>query len=268
MDANFSLGPTTPSPNASLLNIAVTTLTGRVITIFFYTAAIFLTATGNLVVIIVFASGRRSSTDIRSYLINLSVFDLMIGIFCLPFTFTQIYINYWPFPSFMCTVVLYIQLVSVTGSVTTNMAIGVDRLWVVKYPLRSRVTKSRTRIVIVLIWSISLCVSSVQFGISRTDKNGQCLENWNDSAYQKAYTIFLGIFTYLLPLTILSYTYCAVALNLWRRNLPGIVNEVRDYQQLRSKMRVSNGKRDHGKSFTKKGNLPRFFYDNQGRTYL
>ena len=54
-----------------------------------YVIAIILGAGGNIISIIVFTKGRRCNTDIRAFLINLALADLMMAIICLPFSFTS-----------------------------------------------------------------------------------------------------------------------------------------------------------------------------------
>lgn len=65
---------------------------------------------GNLVVIVVLATGRRSKTDLRVFLLNLAVADLTMAVFCMPFTFTTTMLHDWIFGASMCTVVLFLQV--------------------------------------------------------------------------------------------------------------------------------------------------------------
>lgn len=67
---------------------------------------------GNSLVIVVFSCGKRSRSDLRGFLINLAVADLVMAIFCTPFTFTHTIMNHWPFSNALCPLVLYMQLVS------------------------------------------------------------------------------------------------------------------------------------------------------------
>lgn len=224
----------------------------RIVLIVLYTVTIILSVGGNLLVIIVFTVGKRSRTDLSGFLINLAVSDLIMAIFCLPFTFTMTMLSNWIFSAPMCPIVLYMQLVSVTASVCTNMAIGVDRFWVVTFPLRSRFTKSRSKVVIALIWAVSLGLSSVQLVVGRTITtevapgvfSTECLEMWPEpqTTWRRAYTFFILTLTYLLPLGILSITYGIVGIKLWQRTAPGNADEARDMQQHRSKRKVSYSK--------------------------
>lgn len=223
----------------------------QVVLIILYTLTAVVSMTGNTLVILVFTLGRRSRSDLRGFLINLACADLIMTLFCMPFTFTMTMLNDWIFSAPMCPVVLYMQTVSVTASVCTNMAIGIDRFWVVMYPLRSRITKSRSKTTIVIIWVISLGLSSVQLVVGRTVPGlevtpgvwtADCVEVWPEprETWRTCYTFFILVLTYVLPLIILSFTYGFVGCRLWQRTAPGNADVTRDMNQLRSKLKVSD----------------------------
>lgn len=199
---------------------------------------------GNGFVILVFARGRRSRTDLRPFLINLAVSDLVMAVFCMPFTFIYTMLNTWIFSKPMCPIVLFFQLFSVTGSVFTNMAIGIDRFLAVMFPLRSRLTKQRAKYVILVIWMCATAISSVQFfvgrAVDRPDGGMDCYEEWDHPTKRKLYTIFIFVITYVIPLLILSVTYSIIGILLWKRTAPGNRDHVRDMHQLRSKRKVSH----------------------------
>lgn len=55
---------------------------------FLYGVNIFISVAGNFLVIFVFTYGRKSRTELAPYLINLAVSDLVMAVFCMPFTST------------------------------------------------------------------------------------------------------------------------------------------------------------------------------------
>ena len=211
-----------------------------------YTLTTLLSVVGNILVIIVFSCGKFSRTDLRGFLVNLAVADLIMALFCMPFTFTMTMLSNWVFSQPMCPIVLYMQTVSVTASVSTNMAIGVDRFWVVTFPLKSLMTKSRSKVVIGVIWVLALGISSIQLFIGKAQAtmvlDGRviydCVEEWPHDGYRRAYTFFILVSTYVMPLTILTLTYGIVGWKLWQRTAPGNRDEERDKNQLRSKRKV------------------------------
>jgi len=141
----------------------------KIILIILYTLTMLLSVVGNVLAIAAFiVSHAHSQTDLRWYLVNLAVADLIMALFCMPFTFTFTMLGDWVFSAPMCPVVLFFQMVSVTASVFTSVAIGVDRFWVVFYPLRSRITSSRAPVVIGSIWIAAAALSSAQLAVGRS----------------------------------------------------------------------------------------------------
>lgn len=212
--------------------------------ILLYTVTTLLSIVGNAFVVIVFARGRRCRTDLRPFLINLSIADLIMALFCLPFSFSTVMLKTWIFSKPMCPIVLFVQLLSVTASVFTNMAIGIDRFMAVTFPLKSRLTSSRSKFVISAIWIVSIGLSSVQLVVGRAVDVPQfgyieCMENWPQGDFRRIYTLFVLFSTYILPLFTLAITYSIVGRILWRRTSPGNADEARDLHQLRSKRKVS-----------------------------
>jgi len=51
-------------------------------------------------------------SDLRWYLVNLAAADLVMAVFCMPFTFTYTMLNDWVFSAPMCPVVLFFQMAS------------------------------------------------------------------------------------------------------------------------------------------------------------
>lgn len=70
---------------------------GQALLIALYSATSVLSLLGNIVVIIVQLYGRESSKNIRKYLLNLAISDLVTGVGSVPFTFTSIVYGHWVF---------------------------------------------------------------------------------------------------------------------------------------------------------------------------
>ncbi|XP_061175438.1 substance-K receptor-like [Saccostrea echinata] len=209
--------------------------------IFLYSITTFLSLAGNILVVLVFVKGRRSRTDLRLFLINLAVSDLIMAAFCMPFTFADSIMGYWVFTAPLCPIVLFFQIFSVCGSVFTNVAIGIDRFMAVSFPLHSRITYKRGKYVIALVWVCAFSLSVVQLFVGRsTVYNGRviCNEDWPNPKSRPLYTLFIMILTYMLPLIILLLTYSIVGIMLWKRTAPGNKHYERDRHQLRSKIKV------------------------------
>ncbi|XP_063586925.1 RYamide receptor-like [Penaeus indicus] len=182
----------------------------------------------------------------------------------------------WIFAPEFCRIVAFMQHVSVTCSVYTLVAIGVDRYKALIHPLNTRWTKSRARLVIGGIWLFSVVISLVPLIVSdsvRYDWDGEqspghhspklrfsplafppplpppprwyyeCKENWpktQDELYEKTYTVLLFIFTFVLPVVGLGYTYLSIVGMMCSYRMPGNAEPFRDQQQFLAKVKVIN----------------------------
>ncbi len=99
----------------------------QVIIISLYSATAFISLGSNLVTIIVLLKGDRISSELWKFLVNLSVSDIAMSIFSIPFTYTGFMLGRWIFPPHLCPIVNFAQLCSVFVSVWTLTIIGIDR---------------------------------------------------------------------------------------------------------------------------------------------
>lgn len=107
-----------------------------------YTSIFVLALVGNGVVCYIVYSSPRMKTVTNYFIVNLAVGDIMMSLFCVPFSFVSILLlQYWPFGSLLCHLVNYSQAVSVLVSAYTLVAISIDRYMAILWPLRPRVSK-------------------------------------------------------------------------------------------------------------------------------
>ena len=107
-----------------------------------------------------------------------------------------------------------------------------DRYWAVGYPLRKRLTKSRAKVVIGIIWVASAALAAPELYASHVKplpwlgegKEG-CDELWSDKE-RRIFTLFLLCFTYIIPVCLLMFTYLRIAMILYQRSQPDIRTHV------------------------------------------
>jgi len=99
----------------------------QVILVILYSTTAFISLASNLITIIVLIKGDRISSELWKYLINLSVSDIAMSLFSIPFTYTGFMLNHWIFPNELCPIVNFAQTCSVFVSVWTLTIIGIDR---------------------------------------------------------------------------------------------------------------------------------------------
>jgi hypothetical protein len=251
--------------------------------ILLYSFSIVLSVFGNFLVIMVMCCS-SSYLDISFYLINLSVFSLLMSIFCIPFTFVNALLGRWIFNSFMCPFTNFIQLLSVNGCILTLTLLAINRFYAVAYPLKYNTEHTRHHIhkSLFIIWMSSIGLSAIQLFIYKSSKvefnsnnisnNGYynvdiqskennnesitnklnesslfqlmsrenqnetavdnypsawycvCREVWVESdesasaKYYLAYTVWIFLQTYLIPVLILIIMYSKIIYILWNRN--------------------------------------------------
>lgn len=209
---------------------------------------------GNVVAIVVLTRGRRTSRNLSKYLINLSLSDILMSIFSIPFTYTNFIMGRWIFPPETCPLVQSIQVWSVFVSIYTLTIIGVDRYIAITRPFVKNIwSKSFAPIVVSLTWLLGFILSLVIWFFSEATPlitinsadNGNityydCRENWGSMTNEQIYTMTLFLIVFAIPLLILIYVYGSITAKLWTHSAPGNRNAARDGAQSRAKRKVIN----------------------------
>jgi hypothetical protein len=92
-----------------------------------YSATAIIAVIANILAIIILVNQKRSSADLRKYLINLAIADMSMAAFSLPFTYSDFMYGYWRFPQIFCPLTHFITICSVCISIFTLTAIGIER---------------------------------------------------------------------------------------------------------------------------------------------
>ena len=83
--------------------------TQQIITIPIYCLVFLLSVVGNLLVIITLIQNKRMRTVTNVFLLNLSVSDLLLAVFCMPFTIVPIMLKNFIFGPVICVMIRYLQ---------------------------------------------------------------------------------------------------------------------------------------------------------------
>ncbi|XP_076348075.1 cholecystokinin receptor-like [Tachypleus tridentatus] len=192
-----------------------------------YTFILLLAVVGNVLVIVTLAVNKRMRTVTNVFLLNLSVSDLLLGVFCMPFTLVGVLMREFIFGDVMCRLIPYLQAVSVSVSAWTLVSMSVERYYAICHPLKSREwqTLSHAYRMIGAVWVGSiLCMLPIAVlselqplrGIDRF----KCRENWPSKATEKLFNIFLDALLLVTPLLIMVITYLLITITLWRAMRP------------------------------------------------
>ncbi|XP_076372857.1 QRFP-like peptide receptor [Tachypleus tridentatus] len=226
----------------------------------FYVLVIVVALVGNIGVILAVAFNRALRSTINCYLLNLSVADLFICAFCMwVHLVDNLFKPTYVFGVFMCKFNGFAQMTCLTSSVLTLSAIACDRFVGVLFPLRARITKQRTGLVISIIWLISMTVS-IPFLIYRRHYAFQwknflefhCGESWPqkieyDPSLEKCitsypskqlYYTFITFTLFFIPVVIMTVAYTMIIWKLWVNKVPGERNQANINVQHNAKKKV------------------------------
>ncbi|XP_053699148.1 RYamide receptor-like [Sabethes cyaneus] len=226
----------------------IATLRFQILIYLAYTAIFLVSIVGNVAVFLVVAFIPRMQTVTNYFIANLAVGDILMTIFCIPFSFVSIFVlQYWPFGAAICQLVNYSQAISVLISAYTMIAISADRYIAIMYPFRPRVTKKIAKFLILLVWTGALFTAApipvFSTLIQPTEWYDQCdlsicTEVWPDDRSDWNYSITLITLQFLLPLVVLVFTYSRIAFKVWAKIPPGESVKQRDQRILRSKRKM------------------------------
>ncbi|CAB3407699.1 unnamed protein product [Caenorhabditis bovis] len=168
---------------------------------------------GNLLVVSAVATNRTMRNPLNLVLMNLAVADLLILVFCLPLTvINDVTKTFW-FSTVFCKSVLFIQNTSVYVSIMSLVFITFERWRAITYPLKPALLK--TRRAIPALWLAAMLFSSPEpFTLQllpavfarpnfTTTWGTQCKETWSHT-FQRNYQLAQALFSYLLPLIVIS----------------------------------------------------------------
>ncbi|CAF3507224.1 unnamed protein product [Rotaria sp. Silwood1] len=194
---------------------------------------ILLTIGGNLVVLFAFCNDPHLLTPSNNFLLSMAIADLLVGLICMPFySYAQMQ-NSWPFGKLFCKIWITIDDVVTMASVLSIVAITIERYWSINHSVhyRRHTTKTRIRIVSVLIWLIPFLnfAPGIWFLESYQDTH---LSNQIDSnittknkfecigAYHShtVYLIIAQINFFAWPLIVIIVLNALIVVNLYKRS--------------------------------------------------
>ncbi|XP_067420714.1 gastrin/cholecystokinin type B receptor [Emydura macquarii macquarii] len=218
---NRSLGdPLRSPPGPSELDLTVRIL--------LYSLIFLLSVVGNSLVALVLALNRRLRTVTNSFLLSLALSDLMLALCCMPFTLLPSLMGTFVFGQAVCKIMAYLMGVSVSVSISSLVAIAIERYSAICKPLHSRVWQTRSHAcrVIAGTWLLALLLMLPYAVYSSTvplprpppacSPLCQCRHRWPSHAFSQAWYILLLLILFFIPGVVMSVAYGLISRELCR----------------------------------------------------
>ncbi|KAM7407251.1 hypothetical protein PAMA_003127 [Pampus argenteus] len=194
--------------------------------ILLYSLIFFMSVFGNLLIIVVLTVNKRMRTVTNTFLLSLAVSDLMMAIFCMPFTLIPSILKDFIFGAAMCKIVSYLMGISVSISTFSLVAIAIERYSAICNPLKSRVwqTRSHAYRVIAATWVLAFIIMipypiiSHLESFQRSDNTTahQCRHKWPLATAEQTWYILLLLVLFAIPGVVMIVAYGLISRELYR----------------------------------------------------
>ncbi|XP_072280577.1 neuropeptide Y receptor type 4-2-like [Pyxicephalus adspersus] len=176
---------------------------------------------------------RKEKGNVTNILIaNLAFSDILVGIFCLPFSVLYTMMDYWMFGQCLCKITNFVMCASVTVSVMILVLIALERHQLILHPTGWKPSVLQAYIAVLLVWGIASLlavplVNAVELtdGIHKNISNiissfadkSACRENWTSFQERRAYSVTILLIQYIVPLCFIICCYLRISVHLHRR---------------------------------------------------
>ncbi|KPP60701.1 neuropeptide Y receptor type 4-like [Scleropages formosus] len=221
--ATFSLPPDDPCHTSKGMTIFLITS---------YCLVMLLGLLGNVGLICIIVRQKEKANVTSILIANLSVSDILVCAFCLPFTVVYTLMDHWIFGAVLCRLTPFIQCMSVTVSILSLVLIALERHQLIINPSGWKPTVPQAYLAVVIIWMLA-CFTSLPFlafhlltsepykalppPLRQPEGKEACTENWPSQQHKLAYTTWLLIFQYCAPLLFVLVCYLRIFIRLRRR---------------------------------------------------
>ncbi|XP_068612627.1 cholecystokinin receptor-like [Brachionichthys hirsutus] len=191
-----------------------------------YILIFLLSVFGNLLIIVVLMLNKRMRTVTNCFLLSLAVSDLMMAVFCMPFTLIPNILEDFIFGRAMCKAVSYFMGISVSISTFSLVAIAIERYSAICNPLKSRSwqTRSHAYRVIAATWALSLLIMVPYLVFSHLrsfpKSNGtvahMCRLFWPSQKAEETWYVLLLFILFFIPGVMMIVAYGLISRELYR----------------------------------------------------
>ncbi|XP_075884309.1 pyroglutamylated RF-amide peptide receptor [Nelusetta ayraudi] len=197
-----------------------------------YTVIFVMALAGNSLVVYIIVKKRAVQTATDIFICSLAVSDLLITFFCVPFTLLQNISSEWFGGVLVCKTVPFVQTTAIVTGILTMTCIAIERYQGIVFPLKMRRQNSPRRAYTMLgvVWLASVIVGSPMLFVQQLEVKYDflydhhhvcCQERWHSLPHRQAYTTFIMVALFLLPLVTMLFLYTRIGIELWIRKRVG-----------------------------------------------
>lgn len=170
---------------------------------------------GNVMVCAVVYKNQRMQTAMNLFLVNLAVWDILVCLFNIPFTLIYNQLKSWPFGLFWCKTMPTLQVMNLSASTGSLVAITVERYRAICLPFTPPLSKFQAKLTIAIVSMTSFLVALPEVGAYELRPPLGCMELFPTLTLRKAYSLLLFLACYLLPLLFIAPAYTRMIYKLW-----------------------------------------------------
>ncbi|KAM4636525.1 neuropeptide Y receptor type 4-2-like [Discoglossus pictus] len=187
---------------------------------------------GNLSLIYVIWRQKEKGNVTYVLIANLAFSDVLVSIFCLPFSVVYTAMDYWIFGLGLCKITTFVMCASVTVSALILMVIALERHQLILHPTGWKPSVPQAYAVVLVVWvlasllAVPLVSSMGLRDISHTNisqvysflaDKSICREFWSSEEQKMAYTLSLMLLHYIIPLCVILGCYLHISVHLRHR---------------------------------------------------
>lgn len=182
---------------------------------------------GNALVVTVLTTAKKTQAG-EFYLMNLAIADLGTLLLTFPIVAIKQKALSWPLGGFFCLYLSPVAEMFHGASVWFLAVIAIERYCrvvtvKVRLKCKNKTSMQRAKVIGGCVWVTSFLIFSIPIYIIvdyHEEVNGtkRCLPNWPSMLFGKIYVVSLTACSYLLPLSVISFTYFVISRALARSN--------------------------------------------------
>lgn len=178
----------------------------------------FIGVTGNCMVCFVVYQNQRMQTAMNFFLVSLAITDTFVCLINIPFTLIYWKIQIWPFGLAWCKILPTLQMTMISASTGSLIAVTIERYRAICMPFSPALSRLQARLMIVLVWLVSFLVALPELGayVIIDTPIFPCQEIFPDVKIRQAYSLFLLLAMYVLPLLLIFPAYARMIWKLWK----------------------------------------------------